>query len=171
MKDQDIEPLIAYVEEVHEKYNPDYPFDHFFLDEFTDQITELLGTLNRVIYFFTFFGIFISCLGLLGLSIYLTEQRTKEIGIRKAVGASSSKILKLITLDFLKLVFISLVIAIPISILIVRLLLQFFTDRVSLGPGIFLITAVLLIAISLITVSLQALRSAMSNPAENLRYE
>jgi putative ABC transport system permease protein len=165
------EAVVDYIRRVHEKYNPDYPFEHFYLDEFTDPITEVLGLFNRIVYFFTFLGILISCLGLLGLSTYSTQQRTKEIGIRKAVGASGTRILRLLTLDFLKLILVSLAIAIPVSILLMRLLLQFFVERVSLGPGLFLFTAAIVIVIAVATVSFQALRAAHGNPANSLRYE
>ncbi len=165
------EEIIDYIGDVHEKYNPDYPFEHLYLDEFTDPITAGLGLLNEIVYFFTFFGILISCLGLLGLSTYSTQQRTKEIGIRKAVGASSTRILRLLTLDFLKLILVSLAISIPISILLMRVMLQLFVERVSMGPGLFLITAAIVIVIAVITVSFQALRAAASNPANSLRYE
>ena len=126
---------------------------------------------HKIFYFFTLFGIFISCLGLLGLSTYSTQQRTKEIGIRKAVGASSSRILRILTIDFLRLILISLVISIPVSILLIRMLLQLFMEKVSLGPGLFLFATAIVIVIALITVSFQALRAAAGNPANSLRYE
>ncbi len=165
------EEIIDYIRDVHEKYNPDYPFEHLYLDEFTDPITAGLGLFNKIVFFFTFFGILISCLGLLGLSTYSTQQRTKEIGIRKALGASSSRILRLLTLDFLKLILVSLAISIPISILLMRVMLQLFVERVSMGPGLFLLTAAIVIIIAVITVSFQALRAAGDNPANSLRYE
>jgi ABC-type antimicrobial peptide transport system permease subunit len=165
------EEIIDYIGKVHEKHNPDYPFEHLYLDDFTDPITEGYGMLNKIVYFFTFFGILISCLGLLGLSTYSTQQRTKEIGIRKAVGASSSRILRILTLDFLKLILVSLVISIPISILLIRMLLQLFVERVSMGPGLFLFTTAIVIIIAAVTVSFQALRAAGGNPANSLRYE
>jgi ABC-type antimicrobial peptide transport system permease subunit len=165
------EEIIDYIRDVHEKYNPDYPFEHLYLDEFTDPITAGLGLFNKIVFFFTFFGILISCLGLLGLSTYSTQQRTKEIGIRKALGASSSRILRLLTLDFLKLILVSLAISIPISILLMRMILQLFVERVSMGPGLFLLTAAIVIIIAVITVSFQALRAAGDNPANSLRYE
>jgi putative ABC transport system permease protein len=141
------------------------------MEDFTDRITEGLGMVNKIVYFFTFFGILISCLGLLGLSTYSTQQRTKEIGIRKAVGASSTRILRLLTFDFLKLILISLLISIPVSIFLMRAWLQLFVERISMGPGLFLFTAVIVIVIAIITVSFQALRTAGSNPANSLRYE
>ena len=165
------EGIIDYIGTVHEKYNPDYPFEHLYLDEFTDPITAGLGKINKIVYFFTFFGILISCLGLLGLSTYSTQQRTKEIGIRKAVGASSTRILRLLTLDFLKLILVSLAISIPISILLMRTMLQLFVERITPSPGLYLFTAVIVIAIAMVTVSFQALRTAGGNPANSLRYE
>ncbi len=167
----DMQKLGKFLESVHEKFNPDYPFNLHDLSEFMDPITEVLGDFNKIIYFFTLFGILISCMGLLGLSIFSTEQRTKEIGIRKALGASMEKVLRMVTFDFLKLILISLVLAIPISILVLRMLLRLFSERIHLGPGLFLIASLIAILISLLTVAFQAIRSARSNPANSLRYE
>jgi ABC-type antimicrobial peptide transport system permease subunit len=167
----DREHIIDYIGEIHEQYNPDYPFEHLYLDEFTDPVTEGLGLLKKIVYFFTFFGILISCLGLLGLSTYSTRQRTKEIGIRKSVGANNSRIIRLLTFDFLKLIMISLAISIPVSILLMRMLLQVFVERINMGPGLFLLTAGIVILIALITISFHSIRAANSNPANSLRYE
>ena len=167
----DREHIIDYVKGIHEKYNPDYPFEHLYLDEFTDPVTAGLGLLKKIVYFFTFFGILISCLGLLGLSTYSTRQRTKEIGIRKSVGADNARILRLLTFDFLKLILISLVISIPISVLLMKLLLQVFVERVKMTPGLFLLAAGIVIIIALITISFQSIRASNSNPANSLRYE
>ncbi len=165
------EEIVDYIAAVHDKYNPEYPFESLYMEDFIDPITEGLGMVNRIVYFFTFFGILISCLGLLGLSTYSTQQRTKEIGIRKAMGASSTRILRLLTLDFLKLILVSLLISIPVSILLMRALLQLFAERISMGPGLFLFTAIIVIVIAIVTVSFQALRAAGGNPANSLRYE
>ncbi|MCK4751329.1 MAG: ABC transporter permease, partial [Bacteroidales bacterium] len=163
--------VIDYIESIHEKFNPDFPFTPQHLDDYLDPFTSSLGEVNKIIYFFTIFGILISCMGLLGLSIFSTEQRTKELGIRKALGASSKKILQLVALDFLKLIFISMLIAIPVSIFLVNLLLKQFAERIKMGPGLFLLAALVVLIISLVTVSYQAIRSAWSNPAQSLRYE
>jgi putative ABC transport system permease protein len=165
------EEIIDYIAAIHDEYNPEYPFENLYMEDFIDPITNGLGIVNKIVYFFTFFGILISCLGLLGLSTYSTQQRTKEIGIRKALGASSSRILRLLTLDFLKLILVSLLISIPVSILLMRALLQLFVERITMGPGLFLFTAVIVIVIAIITVSFQALRAAASNPSDSLRYE
>jgi putative ABC transport system permease protein len=126
---------------------------------------------NKIVYFFTFFGILISCLGLLGLSTHATQQRTREIGIRKAMGASNYRILRVLTLDFLKLILVSLLIAIPVSIVLMKYVLQLFVERITMGPGLFLFTTVIVILIALVTISFQALRAAGGNPADSLRYE
>lgn len=165
------EEITDYIASIHDKYNPEYPFESLYMEDFIDPITKGLGIVNKIVYFFTFFGILISCLGLLGLSTYSTQQRTKEIGIRKVLGASSSRIMRLLTLDFLKLVLVSLLISIPVSILLMRALLQLFVERITMGPGLFLFTTVIVIVIAVVTVSFQALRAAGSNPANSLRYE
>lgn len=165
------EEVIDHIAAVHDKHNPEYPFESLYMEDFTDPITEGLGRVNKIVYFFTFFGILISCLGLLGLSTYSTQQRTREIGIRKALGASSTRILRLLTLDFLKLILVSLLISIPVSILLMRVLLQLFVERISMGPGLFLLTAVIVTLIAIVTVIFQALRAAGGNPADSLRYE
>ncbi len=165
------EEIVDYIAAVHDKYNPEYPFESLYMEDFTDPITDGLGKVNKIVYFFTFFGILISCLGLLGLSTYATQQRTKEIGIRKALGASSTRILRLFTLDFLKLILVSLLISIPVSIILMRTLLQLFVERITMGPGLFLFTALIVIVIAVITVSFQAVRAASDNPANSLRYE
>jgi putative ABC transport system permease protein len=165
------EQTIDHIGDIHEKYNPDYPFEHFYLDEFKDPVTKGMGLFKQIVYFFTLFGILISCLGLLGLSTFTIAQRTREIAIRKALGASNTRILRLLTLDFLKLILVSLAIAIPVSILLMRLLLQVFVERISMGPGLFLLTAGMVTVIALLTISFQAVYAARGNPANSLRYE
>jgi putative ABC transport system permease protein len=165
------EEIVDYIAAVHDKYNPEYPFESLYMEDYIDPITEALGIVNKIVYFFTFFGILISCLGLLGLSTYATQQRTKEIGIRKTMGASSSRILRILTLDFLKLILISLAISIPISILLMKSMLQLFAERITPSPSLYLFTALIVIVIAVITISFQALRAAGSNPANSLRYE
>lgn len=168
---QNPQKIVSNLQALHEKFNPDYPFNPHYLDEYLDPITQALGNVNKLVYFFTLFGILISCMGLLGLSIFSTEQRTKEIGIRKALGANSQKILSIVFLDFVKLIFIALLIAIPVSIFLIRILLKLFAEKIKLGPGLFLAATGIVILLAMVTVSFQAIRSARSNPAGSLRYE
>ena len=167
----DQQKVVKHIKDLHEKFNSDYPFTPLYMDDYLDPVTRSLGELNKIVYFFTLFGILISCMGLLGLSIFSTEQRTKEIGIRKAMGASIGNILKLVAVDFMKLIFIALLIAIPASIFLVRGLLKLFAERISLGPDLFILASLIVILIAILTISYQAIRSARGNPSENLRYE
>jgi putative ABC transport system permease protein len=120
---------------------------------------------------FSFLAIFIACLGLLGLTSYSIIQRTREIGIRKVLGASTSTIVVLLTKQFTKWVILANVIAWPIAYYAMSRLLQFYAYRISLGIWIFLLAAFLALAIAIFTVSFQAMRAALANPADALRYE
>ena len=114
-------------------------------------------------------AILISCLGLFGLVAYVAEQRTREIGIRKVLGASVSQVWMLLSKDFLLLVVISCVIASPIALYFLHNWLQQYDYRISIGPGVFVLAAAAAILITLLTVSFQAIRAALANPVESLR--
>jgi putative ABC transport system permease protein len=105
------------------------------------------------------------------LSTFSAEQKTKEISIRKAMGASTRKILLMVNTEFLKLVCIAFIIALPLSILFIKLTFQNFSRRIEITPGIFIYTGILILIISCLTTFYQALKSANRNPADNLRYE
>ena len=162
---------LSYIEELHKKFNPDYPFISFFLDDYLDPISDLMGRSTRIILYFTLLGIFISCLGLFGLSTFAGEQKTKEIAIRKAMGSSTGRIMLLVNTEFLKLVGIAFIIAMPLSLLLANLILKSFLRRIELGYGVYLYTGILILVISFLTTFYQALRSATRNPADSLRYE
>lgn len=162
---------LSYIEKTHEKFNPDYPFISIHLDDYMDPISELMYRSTKIILSFTLFGIFISCLGLFGLSTFSSEQRTKEIAIRKAMGGSVRNIILLVNTDFLKLVFMAYLISLPLSFFWVKFMLQNFSRRIELGSGVFIYTGIFVLGISLITILYQTLRSAKRNPAESLRYE
>lgn len=147
------------------------PFTSFFLNDRLQQYyrsDDSVGTLFRI---FAVIGIFLSCLGLLGLATFATEQRTKEIGIRKILGTTSAGILGLLSREFLKLVIIANLIAWPVSWFVVNKWLQNFAYRLNLTFGPFLLAASLAFGIALITVSWHAVRAATANPVEALRYE
>ncbi|MDT0620412.1 ABC transporter permease [Croceitalea vernalis] len=158
-------------EAIFKKYNPNYPFNYEFVDEdyaqkFADeQRTEKLASL------FTILTILISCLGLFGLASYMAQNRIKEIGIRKVLGASATGITKLLSIDFLKLVLASMLIAIPISWYTMNQWLQDFAYKINLSWWMFVIAGVLALAIAFITVSYQAIKAARSNPVKSLRTE
>ena len=162
---------LAKAENVFKKYNPAYPFDYKFVDQeyakkFNDeQRTKTMAGL------FAFLAIFISCLGLFGLSAYVAESRVKEIGVRKVLGASVFNITKLLSLDFVKLVVVSIIIATPVAWYAMNKWLQYYTYRINISWRIFLIAGLLAIAIAIATVSFQSIKAAIANPVKSLRME
>ncbi len=162
---------IAAMEKVFKEYNPQYPFEYHFIDEqyakkFNDEQTT--GTLTA---FFASLTIFISCLGLFGLATYMAENRIKEIGVRKVLGASVTSITTLLSKDFIKLVIISILIASPIAYWAMSKWLQGYNYRLPIAWWIFLVAGLLSIIIALFTVSFQAIKAAVANPVKSLRTE
>jgi putative ABC transport system permease protein len=162
---------IKKISAIFNKYNPSFPFDYRFADEAfaaTYILEALVGTLASI---FAGLAIFISCLGLFGLAAYVAEQRKKEIGIRKVLGASVSQVWVLLSSDFIALVVISSIIASPIAFYFLHGWLQKYDYRIAIGPGAFLIAAALTIIITIFTISYQAIKSALTNPVKSLRSE
>jgi len=153
------------------KYNPDYPYEYHFIDEAYAGKFELEMLIGRLAAIFAALAVFISCLGLFGLAAYMAEQRTKEIGIRKVLGASVSKVFLLLTKDFIILVIISCLIASPLAFYFLHGWLQKYYYRVSIGPGVFILAALTAIVITFITISFQAVKTALANPVKSLRAE
>ena len=156
---------------IFDKYNPSFPFEYSFADEAYArqyQLESLVGVLAGI---FAVLAIFISCLGLFGLSAYVAEQRKKEIGIRKVLGASVPQVWTLLSRDFLALVGISCVIASPIAFYFLHGWLQKYDYRISIGPWAFVIAAALTVVITIFTISYQAITSATANPVKSLRSE
>ncbi|GJM35668.1 MAG: ABC transporter permease [Saprospiraceae bacterium] len=150
---------------------PDQPFDYQFLDEAFSAQYSAEQRIGQIMGIFTLLSIFISCLGLFGLASYATEQRTKEIGIRKVLGASVENIVLLMSKDFLKLVIIGVVLAIPIGWWGVSKWLENFAFRAEIGWWTFTIAGILAVTIAFITISLQSVRAARTNPVKSLRSE
>ncbi len=147
------------------------PFETFFLDEFFDRQYRIERQLNTAVGFFALVAILIAALGLFGLSSYTTLQRTKEIGIRKVNGASPGRILRLISRDYLLLILISVLLASPVTWLLIGRWLEAFPYRVVIHWWVFLYTGVIALLIALTSVSIQTLRAANNNPTESLKYE
>jgi ABC-type antimicrobial peptide transport system permease subunit len=155
----------------YSKVNPGYALNLQFLDEtFHAQYLNEERTLTLAKYF-AYLTILISCLGLFGLAAYDTERRTKEIGIRKVLGANINGLIALLTKDFLKLVAIAIVLASPLAYLLMSKWLQDFAYRISIGWWVFVIAGVIAILIALVTVSFQAIKAAVANPVKSLRTE
>ncbi len=168
---RDYSRLLQQIESVWHKSLPNVPFEYTFLDTQVQQQYTAEITLSHIINAFTLIAIFISCLGLFGLAAFSAEQRFKEIGIRKVLGASEVSIVRLLSADFLKLVGIAIVIAIPISWWSMNHWLQAFVYRISISWWMFALAGILAVAIALFTVSLQAVKAALIAPVKSLRAE
>jgi putative ABC transport system permease protein len=150
---------------------PGIPFEYSFLNQSFDNLYRTEMRLRTIVTIFTFIGTFIACLGLIGLVSISTEQRIKEIGIRKVLGASISNILILISKDFLLLVIISNVIAYPIAYYFTNNWLRDFAYKININVWFFLISGVLSLTIAFLTLSFKAMKAANANPVKSLRYE
>jgi putative ABC transport system permease protein len=162
---------IAAIENKWKTLVPTKPFSYFFMDEFFDKQYKGEEKFGKLFLNFAILAIFISCLGLLGLASYSTMQRTKEIGIRKVLGASVSGIVNLLSKDFLKLILISFFIAAPIAWYFMHRWLQDFAYRINIGWWVFAVSGIIAMLIALITISFQAIRAAVANPVNSLRAE
>ena len=162
---------LSKIEELVKKYNPSYPFEYYFVDEAYAQKFSDEKRVAKLAELFTGLIIFISCLGLFGLATFMAEQRTKEIGIRKVLGASVSGIVAMLSQVFLKLVFIANVIACPLAWYFMHHWLQGYAYRISLDWWFFGLAALLALLIAFLTVSFQAIRAAIANPVKSLRNE
>lgn len=167
----DARQAIAAVETQYKKYAGDIPFSYNFVDKQFESMYRSDQRIGTLFNFFAGIAIFISCLGLLGLATYTAQVRTKEIGVRKVLGASVPNIIKLITSDFLKLIFIAIIIAVPVSWFAMNRWLEDFAYRANITWWIFLFAACISILIALITVSFQAIKAAVANPVKSLRSE
>ena len=172
IKPQDnAEQALAKIEAVMKKDNPAYPFEYKFVDDQFNQmfLSEMLvSKLSRV---FAALAIIISCLGLFGLAAYTAERRTKEIGIRKVLGASAAGLAGLLSKDFLQLVFVSCLVAFPVAWWAMNKWLQSYEYRIIINWWVFVMAGITAVLIALITVSFQAIKAAIANPVKSLRTE
>jgi putative ABC transport system permease protein len=167
----DYKSLLAKMERLWHKDIPGVPFEYAFMDEQIQKLYESDISMSRIINVFTIIAVCISCLGLFGLAAFSAEQRNKEIGIRKVLGASVPGIIQLLSKDFLKLVVIAFLIATPISWWAMNKWLQGFAFRIPISWWMFAIAGLVTILIALFTVSSQAIRAALMNPVNSLRSE
>ncbi|MEP7106783.1 MAG: ABC transporter permease [Ferruginibacter sp.] len=166
-----IQATIAGIEKTWNKHFPADPFNYYFLNELFDQQYKADRQFGQVFGLFAFLAILIACFGLLGLSAFNVLQRTKEIGIRKVLGASVQNLLYILSKDFLKLVLISLVLAVPITWWIMHSWLQDFAYRINIQWWVFVLAGLIALLIALLTVSFQAIKAAIANPVISLRTE
>jgi putative ABC transport system permease protein len=166
-----LQATIASLEKTWSKHFPNDPFKFFFLDEFFDSQYKSDRLYGKVFGLFASLAILIACFGLLGLSAYNILQRTKEIGIRKVLGASAQNLLALLSRDFMKLVGIAFVIAIPVAWWIMNNWLQEFAYRIHIQWWVFAIAGIGAALIALGTISFQAIKAIIANPVNSLRNE
>jgi putative ABC transport system permease protein len=168
---QNIAAAIQQMENQWKTISPDRPFQYFFLDETFAQLYKSEANFQKLFIVLVILSIVIACLGLFGLAAFTAEQRIKEIGIRKVLGASVAHITAMLSMDFLKLVLLSIIIATPLAWWAMNIWLQNYAYRIHITGGIFFIAGVLSVVIAILTVSVQAIKAAVKNPVKSLRTE
>ncbi|MCG3156381.1 MAG: hypothetical protein DKINENOH_03005 [bacterium] len=171
LRPENIPATIAFLQEKWPAFEPGYPFRYFFLDEDFGRLFRNEEQQSKIFGSFTILAVLIACLGLFGLASFIAEQRTKEIGVRKVLGASVQQVILLLSKDFTRLVAVAFVIATPVAYVAMNKWLQDFAYRTTLSPAIFVLAGALALVIAWLTVSYQAVKAALTNPVEALRYE
>jgi putative ABC transport system permease protein len=171
MKPDKISSTIDFIEETYKSFNNPNPLTFHFLDDDLDNLYSTENRIGKILSYFSLLAIIISCLGLIGLSSFMTEARTKEIGIRKINGAKSYEIFTLMSGEYLTWVFISIIFASPVAWYAMNKWLQNFAYRINIGPWVFVTAGAFALLIAFLTVCWQSDRAAAKNPVETLRYE
>jgi len=171
IKPENASATLKYIESVVKKFHPFTPYQYKFKDEENVRQYDAENKWKQIISFAAIITIFISCIGLFGLATLSTEKRTKEIGIRKVLGASSRELVRLLSSDFLKLTLAAAIIAIPLALWTLNKWLEDYPYRITIGPGLITLATLFVIAIALVTVSFQAVKAAVGNPVNALRSE
>ena len=168
---KDVNQTLAFLQQKFAEYDPRHPFEYAFLDESVDRLYLSEQRLMKMTGIFSGICIFISCLGLFGLAAFATQQRSKEIGIRKVLGASASQIVMMLARKTLWLVLAGSVVASIIAYFAIDEWMTGFAYKVKINPLVFLISAAVVIAVAFITIALQSYKMAQANPADTIRYE
>lgn len=159
------------IENKWKDFSPNKQFTYSFMNDDFDATYRSEQHVQQIFFSFSALAILIACLGLFALAAYAAEQRSKEIAIRKVIGASTGKILKILSADFIKLVGISILIATPVSWFAMNKWLEDFTYRINIGLLVFAIAGLIAVVVALITISFQSIKAALANPVESLRSE
>lgn len=171
LKTDNIQQSVAHVKQSWEKAFPGNPFDYFFLDDYFNQQYENERKFGKLFTVFASLAMIVGCLGLFGLSAYTATQRTKEIGIRKALGSTDQGIFVLLSTEYVKLVGISIVISVPLVWYFMLSWIQTFPYKIDISPFTFVVAGLVVLIVSIITVSFQTVKAARTNPVDSLRYE
>ncbi len=165
------EAALASLQRVYEKYEADYPFEYHFLDQDFEKLYKSEKVISGLGNLFSILAIIISCLGLYGLVAFATARKTKEIGIRKVLGASVKSILLMLSSDFMKWIIIANILAWPVALYLMNEWLDNFAYRIDVGWEFFVLAGFTTLIISLVTLSFRSVRAALANPVDSLRYE
>ncbi len=171
IRGEDINNTLSYLEQKWVERAPEQPFEYSFLDDDFDKLYRADQRVGKIIATFTILGIFIACLGLFGLASFSAEQRTKEIGVRKTLGASVPHVVVLLSKEFTKLVAIAFLVASPLAYFAMNEWLQSFVYRINIGAVSFILSGAIALVIAYLTVSYQSIKAAVANPVKALRYE
>ena len=171
IKPGNIPDTLRYIKETSESYAPDYPYEYSFLDQGIGNLYQAERKLGRIFGYFAFIAIFVSCLGIFGLASFTAEKKTKEIGIRKVLGATVSSIVILLSKEFSRWILLANIIAWPIGWYAMHKWLENFAYRTSLNPWLFILAGVLSFVIAALPIGYQSVKAALSDPVDSLRYE
>ena len=171
IKSESLSEGLAVIEDVWQEVNPEFAFEYFFVEDIFGRLYEAEQRFGRIFVSFAALAVLIACLGLVGLSSFTAERRTKEIGVRKVLGASIPNLFRLLSNEYVRLVIVANIFAWPAAYLVMNRWLDNFAYRIDLGWTTFILAGVLAMAIALLTVSYQAVRAATANPVESLRAE
>lgn len=171
LSSQNIMSTIEFIEQKWAEVNPELPFEYNFLDETLKSVYKREETIGNIVSVFTFLAVAISCLGLFGLSSYTAEQKTKEIGIRKVLGASATGIVQKLSREFVLLILISYLIALPLSYYAIEKWLEGFPYREQLSPWLFAGVLFFAVLLTVVTIGWQIMKAALADPVKSLKYE
>jgi ABC-type antimicrobial peptide transport system permease subunit len=171
LRSENIPKTIGYMENIWKEFAPGHPFNYRFLDEAIDDLYRSEQRIGIILRYFSILAVFISCLGLFGLASFMAEQRTKEIGIRKVLGASVSNIVLLLSREFTKWVLLANIIAWPVAYFAMHKWLQSYAYSTNIALWSFILSGAIALVIATVAVSYQSIKAAVTNPADSLRYE
>jgi len=167
----DVAGLLAMIKAKWKNFGPEDPMDYGFMDDMYNKTYAAEQRTGTILNMFAVLTILVACLGLFGLATYTAQQRSKEIGIRKVLGASAAQVTSMLSKEFLKLILIACLIAFPLSYWAMHKWLEDFAYRTTISSWTFVVAGVVALSIALITVSFQAIKAAVANPVKSLRTE
>jgi ABC-type antimicrobial peptide transport system permease subunit len=162
---------LAAITKITKDFNTDYPFEYQFADEAYEHMYKSEMQVNALVKYFGLLAVVISCLGLFGMITFNTERRTKEIGIRKVLGASIAGIVRLLSAESLKIIVVSMAVAFPLSYWAITEWMSSFAYKSPIGAWIFIVAGLLMLLVASVTISFQAVKAAIANPVKSLRTE